>query len=78
MIALRRGRRIGRLLMARITIEAWDGEQKHRMRLKDDANLEAVMTKIEHDTPLRGVDDMTKRPAVIMPRSCCYIMFEEE
>ena len=64
--------------MARITIEAWSGATKYRIKLKDDTTLDQVMTKIEHDTPLRGVDEETKRPAVIMPRSCSYIMLDEE
>ena len=69
---------VGKRLMAKITIEARAGAEKYRIRLKDDTTLDQVMTKIEHDTPLRGIDEETKRPAILMPRSCAYIMFEEE
>ena len=70
---------VGKRLMAKITIEAWSGTTAFRLKLKDDTTLDQVMTKIEHGTPLRGVvDDDTKRPAILMPCSCSYFVFEEE
>lgn len=64
--------------MSRITLTAYSGEHIHQIKLKDDVKLDAVMTKIEHNTPIRGVDVGSRDDAVLLPQNCSYIEFRED